>query len=303
MKSIFLTIILLISGYLSIAQQELMITQYMHNGLFLNPAYAGVHGGISASVLHRQQWVGIDGAPNTQLFTIHSPINFHNYSLGAVLYRDQIGISSQQGGYFSYAYRIRLGANVQLSMGIQTNLQNYATNYSDGMNPLFESGDSEIQGNTSLFKVNFGTGLFLHSDLFYVGISVPRILHQKLSVSDPDNIFMESVRHYYGSAGLVLPVGRKLIVKPNLLVKNVPGTPVQVDLNVNTLISNVVWAGLSYRSLESLDGLLGIQINPQLLVSYAYDFSVNQMGATSHEIMISYILERVNNKILTPRYF
>ncbi len=303
MKSIIITATLLLASLAVSAQQELMITQYMHNGLFMNPAYAGVHGGISASVLHRQQWVGVEGAPNTQLFSIHSPIKYHNYSLGAVLYRDKIGIASQQGGYFSYAYRIRLGSDLQLSMGLQTNLQNYATNYSEGMNPLYQSGDTEIQGNTSLFKVNFGAGLFLHSEKFYVGVSVPRILHQQLNANDPDNIFTESVRHYYGTAGVVIPVGSQLYIKPNVLVKSVPGAPVQFDLNLNTLISDVIWAGVSYRSLESLDGLLGIQINPQLLLGYAHDFTVNELGATSHEIMLSYVIERKDTKILTPRYF
>ena len=97
---LFLTLLL---PTLAMAQQEYMITHYMFNGLSINPAYAGVHEGISASLLWREQWVGFDGAPQTQMVSMHSPLADRSASLGAVIYRDQLGISKETGAYFSYA--------------------------------------------------------------------------------------------------------------------------------------------------------------------------------------------------------
>src|SRR5687768_16528839 len=56
------------------AQQKAMYTQYMFNGLALNPAYSATDDALSISCLFRQQWVGLEGAPNTQTVSLHSPI-------------------------------------------------------------------------------------------------------------------------------------------------------------------------------------------------------------------------------------
>ncbi len=62
MKMIRLPLIILgmlILSPLCHAQQGVMFTQYMFNGLALNPAYAGSHDVISATAIGRQQWLGI----------------------------------------------------------------------------------------------------------------------------------------------------------------------------------------------------------------------------------------------------
>ena len=50
----------------AVAQQDPMVSQYMFNGLYLNPAYAGSHDYWSSTLSFRSQWVGFDGAPMTE---------------------------------------------------------------------------------------------------------------------------------------------------------------------------------------------------------------------------------------------
>ena len=294
---LFLTLLL---PTLAMAQQEYMITHYMFNGLSINPAYAGVHEGISASLLWREQWVGFDGAPQTQMVSMHSPLADRSASLGAVIYRDQLGISKETGAYFSYAYRIHLNNDFKLSMGLQANTHNYLVDYSSASVPGF---DDEGFGNSSQFLWNVGFGAMLHSERAYIGISVPQMMNRTLQINDPDGQFTELVRHYYLTAGYAFNLTHDLVLKPNVLVKAVENAPVQVDLNANVLIKSLIWAGVSYRSMDSLDGLLGIQINPNLMISYATDFTLTEVDAQSHEVMLNFIFGRSAKKIVTPRYF
>jgi len=297
---LYIYILLSALGLSAMAQQEFMITHYMHNGLALNPAYAGVHEGLSTSFLIREQWVGFPGAPSTQLASIHSPLSHRPVSLGAVIYRDKLGISSEIGNYFSYAYRITINRDFQLSMGLQGSLHNFKVNYAEN-NDLVDFGDN--LNNISEIKWNIGTGLLLHSNRTYLGLSVPQMLNKKLDTGDSDGTFSKLVRHYYLTAGHVFDVSRDLQIKPNILIKSVQNAPVQIDLNANALISEKIWIGVSYRSLDSIDGLLGLQVNPQLLVSYAVDVTHTEIGVTSHEIMVNYIFHLPTSKIVTPRYF
>jgi len=297
-KTLLLSALLLPIG--ARAQQEYMVTHYMFNGLGLNPAYAGVHDGLSTSFIARQQWVGFDGAPSTQVASIHSPLKNRPASLGAVLYRDKLGLSTEYGGYFSYAYRIRVSNDFRLSMGLQASTHNYSVEYAQanvGIN------DNEGLGNVNQMLWNVGAGLMLHSDRAYLGFSSPQLMNKQLEVGDPDGQFTDLVRHFYASAGYAFDIGFDYVLKPNVLVKSVKGAPIQIDVNANLLIKSVLWLGASYRSLDSIDALIGLQINPNLMVSYATDFSLSDVEAQSHEIMLNYVIELSTKKILSPRYF
>ena len=232
MKKIIFTIALLIFAIDGLTQQEFMV-HYMYSGLALNPAYAGVHGGMSTSLLLREQWVGIEGAPSTQLFSIHSPLSHWPVSLGAAIFKDKLGVSSEIGGYFSYAYRLDINNTLKLSMGIQASTHNFKLNYAAD-NGLADPGDN--LNNISELKWNFGTGLLLHSDRFYLGASVPQILNKELDVDDSGGTFSKLIRHYYVTASYAFDVGPNLVVKPNLLMKAVENAPVQFDLNANVLV-------------------------------------------------------------------
>jgi type IX secretion system PorP/SprF family membrane protein len=246
MKRIKLLIAFSLLNLAVFAQQQLMVTHYMYNGLVLNPAYAGVHEGISTSFLLREQWVGFPGAPSTQLVSIHSPLTHRPVSLGAVIFSDKLGVTSEVGGYFSYAYRINLNEKLKLSMGLQASIHNYKVNYAED-NGLSDPGDN--LNNISELKWNFGTGFLLHTDRLYLGFSIPQFLNKKLDLDDSDGTFSRLVRHYYVSAGYAFDVGPNLVVKPNFLIKAVPNAPIQVDLNANILIKEKLWMGVSYRSL------------------------------------------------------
>lgn len=285
------------------AQQQAMFTQYMFNGLALNPAYAGIHKGLSASMLWREQWVGFEGAPSTQTFSIHSPIRHKPISLGAMLTRDKIGVTEQFGAYFSYAYRILMKNKTKISFGMQGSISNYNSNFVDatlGLDP------SLLNSQVNETKPNIGAGIMIHSDRYYFGLSVPQLIDQKF---DGSNVDSDSylVKHYFVTAGIVLDVNRNVKIKPNILIKAVKGAPIQLDLNMNVLLQEFLWLGVSYRSLDSFDALIQFQLTPLLQLGYAMDFAttteLRRVNSGSHEIMVNYRFRLSKDKTVTPRYF
>jgi type IX secretion system PorP/SprF family membrane protein len=286
-------------GFTARAQQQFMITQYMYNGLAMNPAYAGIHEGISASFLTRHQWIGIEGAPSTQFVSIHGPMKYQPISLGAVIYRVVIGVKKEHTAYFSYAYRIGITKNIKLSFGLQTNFhqlnQNFILGAADDPNDPLLLDDNAI-------KFNVGSGLLLHSKMFYVGFSMPQMLKTKFGSQELPSA-SRLVQHYYVTAGYVFGLANEIIIKPNILIKAVGKAPGQLDLNMNVLLKNVLWLGISHRWKESNDLLAAIQIGPQWQLGYAFDINNNDLNRTSHEVMINFILDFPTSKILTPRYF
>ena len=101
---------MIISGLTTIAQQEMMVSHYMFNGLLLNPAYAGTHDYFTATALHRSQWVKFDGAPVSQIVSIDGPIANKRLGIGLLIHNDKIGIISQQDVAANIAYNLPVGA-------------------------------------------------------------------------------------------------------------------------------------------------------------------------------------------------
>jgi type IX secretion system PorP/SprF family membrane protein len=285
----------------ALAQQQVMFTQYMFNSLAINPAYAGSHESLSMSALARTQWTGLDGAPQTQTFSVHSPIRHQRMALGAMFMHDKIGVTNQNGAYVMYAYRIPTSEKGRLAFGLQGGFSTYNAQFSK-----VSITDPKFASDIRLTHPSIGFGMYYNTDRFYAGLSIPQINQSDLDRTNPDSD-SKLVRHYFLTAGYVFDINPALKLKPNILVKSVGGAPVQLDLNVNLLIQDVLWVGASWRSFDSIDALLQFQISEQLQIGYSFDFAttteLSRVNGGSHEFMVNYRLAFTRNRIITPRYF
>jgi len=311
MKKIVILVMLACSLGTVSAQHQAMFTQYMFNATAINPATVGSHETLSLTVLAREQWVGIEGAPSTQTLALHAPMNQDKIAAGVLVMRDRIGVSSQTAMFLSGAYRI-LFAKSTLSMGIQLGFSQYNADLSllDPNNPDLDA--SIRTDNRSSFLPNVGTGLYYYSDRFYLGVSAPLLLNNFVD-NDFGDIQTEAVnnrpdleRHYFAMAGYVFDLSPSLKFRPSTLMKMVEGAPVEFDFNANFLFDDVLWLGVSYRSFDSVSGLIEIQASDAFRIGYAYDFTVSDLGqftSGSHELMINYRFSFRKDRVITPRYF
>ncbi|MEQ9426497.1 MAG: type IX secretion system membrane protein PorP/SprF [Cyclobacteriaceae bacterium] len=286
-----------------LAQQQVMFTQYMFNGTAINPAITGTHGTLSFTALTRKQWVGIEGAPSTQTLAIHAPSRNEQVGYGLLFMRDQIGIAKQHVVFGSYAYRIKMNNSV-LSLGLQFGFTDYRQNENE-LNP--NNFDNALTDNLrSGMKPNFGWGAYYYGDKYYVGFSIPFLVNNFFNDDELTDQRAELERHYFVMGGYVFDLSPSLKLRPNALLKIVGGAPVEVDLNANLLIQEVVWVGVSYRSFDSIDLLLELQLNSNLRLGYSYDITTSDLrrvNTGSHELMVNYRFTRKSKKILSPRYF
>jgi type IX secretion system PorP/SprF family membrane protein len=109
-------VILLMAGAHSMAQQLPQFTQYMYNTISINPAYAGSRETLSIVGLHRSQWVGLDGAPETQTLSIHSPLRNEKIGLGFSFINDQLGYENFSYLYADFSYTIQNRREYQTSL-------------------------------------------------------------------------------------------------------------------------------------------------------------------------------------------
>jgi len=305
MRIKFLTVIMMLTGFLCTAQQDAQFTQYMYNTININPAYAGSRGALSVFGLYRTQWVGLDGAPETSSFSINSPINNSNLGVGVSLVNDKIGPTNENTLSADLSYTIQTSADFKLSFGIKgtANLFNLDINK---LNPE-DQGDPQFQDLNNKFSPNVGAGVYWHSNKAYIGLSVPNFIETN-RYNDNDIAIYKDKINYYLIGGYVFDLDKYQYIKfkPAVLAKMVEGAPLQVDASANFMFNDKFVVGLAYRWSAAWSAMAGFQISEGLYIGYAYDREttrLNNYNSGSHEIFLRYEFFKSNGKITTPRFF
>ena len=330
-KTITLVTLLLLGALTAQAQQDPMFTKYMFNSLSFNPAYAGSKDHATINLLHRTQWWGIDGAPTTQSLTMHTPLKNERVGVGFSLVNDKIGPTNGLNLNVSYAYRIPMGKNGKLSIGLQGGVTNWRADWTK-LN-IETQGDPPFGTNVNWWKPNIGAGLYYYNKNFYTGLGVPRIIEYDLIPNRTDQlpIYAKQVRHYFYTLGAAIPLsGNALVFKPSLLVKaSAPdsrlardtsfqrvGSPTEFNIDLSLFFQETLWVGTSFRSsvevfqkkssYDSIDFWVSYYLANGTRIGASYDYTLTKIQSKaqgSFEIMLGYEFDYKTKRVVTPRYF
>ena len=299
----YITAFILFNCFSAVAQQLPQFTQYMFNTISINPAYAGSRETLSVVGLHRSQWVGLEGGPETQTLSVHAPLRNEKIGLGLSFIRDELGFENFSYIYSDFSYTIQTGENTKLAFGIKAGFTHY------GLDPEFQndqSFDPTIFGVQDRWNFNVGAGAYWHSQRWYLGLSAPRILTTDLN-RDEGFAALERVSYYF-TGGYVFDLGKNTKLKPAFLVKATNGAPVSFDLNANFLFYEKFWIGGGYRFNEQA-GAFGViadfQVTKELRIGYAYENPISDLRpytSGTHEVLLMFEIFK-SKRIKSPRYF
>jgi type IX secretion system PorP/SprF family membrane protein len=279
------------------AQQDVMISQYLFNGLLINPGYAGSHPYTSSSLLHRSQWSQFDGAPTTSVVAVDGALRNNSMGVGVLMLHDQIGLTTQTDVSLNFAYRMRLGAG-RLAFGLKGGLSNtradlFAAETTDPGDPNYSENQQITQSG------RFGFGMYYHLQRFYLGVTIPTLttLGPNAQTVDP---------HMLATAGIVMKVSDGVMLKPSFLVKAVNAAPAQLDLNIHAFFQEKIWVGAGWRTGDGIVGMMEIQVTPELRIGYARDFTLSEIrdySTGSNELLIGFDFGQGITAKRSPRYF
>ena len=327
MKKLVLLILVLPVAFFLPAQQQPHYTQYIINQYVINPALTGIENYTDVKLSHRHQWAGLQDAPVTTYFTIHTPLGkkdsrttptsfqkpgenprgeyyWQQYEparphqgIGFKVINDKTGPLNRVGAYVSYAYHIGIGAQTSLAAGFEAGLRNLGLNRSKldfgSANPL----DPAVynSGEINQTKPDFGAGMYLYSSTYFAGLSVQQVMSQKVYFSDLRVKTLNSrfVPHVFATAGYRFLLNEEFTVLPSVMMKFIQPLPVQADFNIKLQYLDLAWAAASYRLKDGFAGMFGLNISNSLNFGYSYDYTTSKLSTItrgSHEIIIGFLL-------------
>lgn len=294
-----------------LSQQDAIFTQYLYNTLSVNPAYAGSRNVFSITGMHRSQWAGIDGAPNTQTLNFDTRLS-ERVGIGFSIVNDEIGNGTNQNTYFDgvISYTIPTSREGKLAFGLKAGGHLLNIDFTKLENYQNEPGIIGQSAIDKKFAPNFGAGAYYYTESFYLGLSVPNFLKtEHFEDSGNNSSFLASERmNIYLITGYIFDLRPNWKFKPALLAKAVKGAPLQIDASANFMFNDKFTLGAAYRWNAALSVMFGLQITDQFMIGLAYDKETSELGNTtfndgSFEVILRYQLLTRFKRALAPRFF
>jgi type IX secretion system PorP/SprF family membrane protein len=314
-KSFLVVFFFLLCSLFSEAQQGIQYSQYIFDGLYINPAYSGYNNRFFINSFYRSQWTGVEGSPQTTSIAVDNSTDEDKVGLGLMLQNDVIGAQSSTSAYANYAYRIQLDdqQNSKLSFGLGFG---FIESGIDGSKlTATQLNDSYVpSGFQSVFLPDARIGVLYTSNNFFVGVSVDNIL-AKLIHNDTEYELLVPIPkpNEYLNFGALFELSPDVKFKPSILIRNNPDDPTNMDLNSFFLLGDRFTLGGTYRTdvklynkpnlptgLQNSNGLIAVtefNISDSFKAGYAFDYSLSKIGTYgygSHELSITFLLKKKN---------
>lgn len=285
-----------------------LYSQYLHNGLMINPAYAGSREALSLAISHRTQWMGTDGAPSLESLSIHAPLKNDKVALGLKGSLMRYGATKMSSVYAVYAYHIQF-ARGKLSFGLGAGADISNTDYS-GLEGIVRPDPVFVNNDKPYILPNVNAGLYYFSNKFFAGLSVPSFLcYRNTGNGNTQTYHSFNEYDFIVTAGGLITFAQAFKFKPSFLVNyslNDSKKLNQLDINGNFIIADILWVGGSWRTTEEVVvGLLQAQINQQLMIGFSYDYPAGRMSTYSKGSGEFFLRYEFGSKVsaANPRYF
>jgi len=286
---VFVLTLLLVGAYASrlYAQQDAQFTHYIENGLSYNPAYAGTGELLDVTVIHREQWMGVDGRPRSSMLSLHTPTKYKPLGVGLSINNHVMGPIRDTYVAADASYALTLDGESMFYLGLKFGLDLLA--FDRG---LLKTASGETVGifdhRDNRVKPNVGFGMLWEGEQFAVGLSAPRLIQSSYDKITAQNL---QKHHYYASLTYFIDLGEDWKLRPSTLFKYTVGSPMAWDLSATVGYSEKFWFGAWYRLKAAFGLLVQVEAAENFRIGIASDFGTTHINAGTLEVMLSYKYE------------
>jgi len=307
-----------------ISAQDPQFTQFYAAPTYLNPAFAGTTVQSRFAMNYRHQWPAISKAFVTYNASYDQYMPGINSGIGVMVTHDRAGTGALTYTNIGvqYAYEVNLTRKVSLRPALQASYTMRSLDFNRltfGDQLLRDNASSTIDPNMPQFSdrnvvhPDFGSGLLLYSEKFWLGISAHHMNRPNQSLVQRDSRLPVKYSAHGGWRQRINP-DNEYARKQHLVTAfnyKAQGNFDQFDLGVYyeyDLISFGVWyRGLpgfkkndaNYVHHDALALMLGVEAKG-IYIGYSYDITISHIAANtggSHEIsLISEFASKRNKK-------
>lgn len=303
MKKVLLGLILFGGSFSLLGQQDIQLTHYMYDKMSFNPASTGMDDGYCGTMIYRNQWDKVAGAPNSVLVNGQARLKNYKSGVGFSFVHDAIGFMRNNYFKLNYSFQHYINGVGYASAGIGLGMQNLSVTpnwITPQVDPAADAALSPTLSGVAQTNFDMNFGLYFKGDLgYYAGLSAGHLTSPNFN-----NLGYQAAMHYYVFGGidldnqLVAVFPAQLKVMPSILLKSAAATT-QLDLTARAMWNDQFYGGIGYRLQDAVSILVGFQTkvassklaDQYVKIGYSYDVTtsaLNQYSVGTHEIMLNY---------------
>ena len=229
-------------------------------------------------MLARWSWIGVNGAPDTQLGSYGVKLENQNSGLGVNYMRNSIGFSKNNKAVVSYAYHLKFANESTLSFGTAAGLQVLSF---DGSQFIFPSPNQEPLSSYTKAAFIADFGLHFKNKNLSLGLSSTGLNEPRLGI-------YQVARHYYLTGTYDVELNEKWTFQPKLVVvTDAVMSSAQMHLLAN--FNKFLTFGGGYRISDAICVNASYQFKEKIRIGYSYDLTINKLNTISsgsHEILL-----------------
>lgn len=258
---------------------------------------AGYSQSPSAWFLYRKQWAGVEGAPETQVFTMDTRLQEEPVGLGFTFFNDVTNIIGKTSGTITGSYQVALAPNQTLRFGMSfVALQNRIFFDRVQADDISDPNLLTTVDQRTVFEA--GAGLHYKINKLRIGFSSDQLFQNTVRYRNEalfKSLDYTFIRHYYTSADYTFKAGKNFEITPIVLIRTVQGLPSQVDVSTLLNYKQLLWLNLMYRPSIGAGASLGMTLADQFSFGYSYEFptsDISILGGITHEFVLGLKLGR-----------
>lgn len=288
------SLLLAFTFFSATAQQDVQFSDYKLNMSSFNPAFAGFFDG-SMMLIHRSQFVGLEGAPQSQNLNVNIPLNM-NMGMGFNAISEKLGVTEEVSFTGDYSYTIFTDDVNMLTFGLKggfniLNVDYTKLNMEDPDDPSFANN---IENKIS---PRIGVGFLFNTPNWYIGLSTPNFIKENYNPT-VRGAEVTTRPHFYMTTGYQTALTDELLFKPSILAKAVEEAPLAIDFALNFEFKETFRFGVCYRWDSAVTGIVGVNVLKDFQAGYAYDHNINGLGKyapSSHQFYLKYIFKHTRD--------
>lgn len=253
LKPYIIILLFFLSSVPGWTQQLPNFALFRDNWNVINPAsissdYIFSNNPMSIFATYRNQWAGLEGAPETAVLNWEYVVDYWNVMTGATLIHDQAGEIGSTGLFGRFGYKIDLDRRGDrfINIALNAGVVQYHADLAD-----LDLGETVVDlASDLIYYPDFGVGvMYYHEDLFYFGLSVPQTFGLSTMVRGEDGEFeLKRTQHFYLMGGGYFDIyafnSDASYLELAGFIKYVPNAPVAVDIHARMQLGEVLYVGL-----------------------------------------------------------
>lgn len=274
---------------LSLQAQDIppVFSQFYMNPFIYNPAFAGSDGYASLYLVHRRQWMGIEGGPRTSGLSFHSPFS-KTFAGGLNLHYDQAGMINTIHAAAAFTYIIPIGRQHDFRMGLSAGTSRQTLNF-DGTTPEQADYLSGREPEVSRFHAKFGINY--HYKNLNIGLASNNLSRDPgLSGEAGLKKHIAPLHDIVFNALYNFTLSPKVIFAEPYIIYHRFEEQQRTEGGVLFYYKNNFWTGGSYRSGYGLTAHFGLNLKDYVKFAYAYELGNQAIGGilnSTHELQIA----------------